>query len=56
MNIPLTMWDVKGNSAKGRSKEALQINRDLDRSALPLATEGTQEHQGTNHQTLPTPV
>ena len=29
-NIPLTMWDVKGNFAKGRSKEALQINRDLD--------------------------
>ena len=24
------MWDVKGNCAKGRSKEALQINRDLD--------------------------
>ena len=30
MSIPLTMWDVKGNCAKGRSKEALQINRDLD--------------------------
>ena len=29
-NIPLAMWDVKGNCAKGRSKEALQINRDLD--------------------------
>ena len=29
-NIPLTMWDVKGNCAKGRNKEALQINRDLD--------------------------
>ena len=28
--IPLGMWDVKGNCAKGRSKEALQINRDLD--------------------------
>jgi hypothetical protein len=24
------MWDVKGNCAKGSSKEALQINRDLD--------------------------
>jgi len=24
--IPLDMWDVKGNCAKGRSKEALQIN------------------------------
>ena len=24
------MWDVKGNCAKGRSKESLQINRDLD--------------------------
>ncbi len=28
--ISLDMWDVKGNCAKGRSKEALQINRDLD--------------------------
>ncbi|MBP3778798.1 MAG: site-specific integrase, partial [Prevotella sp.] len=27
---PLEMWDVKGNCAKGRSKEALQLNRDLD--------------------------
>ena len=24
-SIPLAMWDVKGNCAKGRSKEALQI-------------------------------
>ena len=29
-SIPLTMWDVKGNRAKGRSREALQLNRDLD--------------------------
>ena len=28
--IPLDMWDVKGNCAKGRSNEALQINRELD--------------------------
>ena len=28
--ISLDMWDVKGNCAKGRSKEALQINRELD--------------------------
>ena len=28
-SIPLAMWDVKGNCAKGRCKEALQINRDL---------------------------
>ncbi len=28
--IPLDMWDVKVNCAKGRSKEALQINRELD--------------------------
>ncbi len=28
--IPLDMWDVKGNCAKGRSKEALQINRELN--------------------------
>lgn len=29
-SIPLDLWDVKGNCAKGRSKEALQINRELD--------------------------
>ena len=29
-SISLDMWDVKGNCAKGRSKEALQINRELD--------------------------
>ena len=29
-NIPLDKWDVKGNCAKGRSKEALQLDRDLD--------------------------
>ena len=29
-SIPLEMCDVKGNCAKGRSKEALQINRELD--------------------------
>ena len=29
-SIPLDMWDVKGNCAKGRSKEALQINHELD--------------------------
>ena len=29
-SIPLTLWDAKGNCAKGRSKEALQLNRDLD--------------------------
>ena len=28
--IPLDMCDVKGNCAKGRSKESLQINRELD--------------------------
>ena len=29
-NLPLDLWDVKGNCAKGRSKEALQLNRELD--------------------------
>ena len=29
-SVSLDMWDVKGNCAKGRSKEALQINRELD--------------------------
>ena len=29
-SIPLDLWDVKGNCAKGRSKEALQINRELN--------------------------
>ena len=46
-SIPLAMWDVKGrsnlfrfapakNCAKGRSKEALQINRDLDNIKLQI--------------------
>ena len=30
-SIPLPLWDAKGNCAKGRSKEALQLNRDLDK-------------------------
>ena len=29
-SIPLDLWDAKGNCAKGRSKEALQLNRELD--------------------------
>ena len=29
-SIPLDLWDVKGNRAKGRSREALQLNRVLD--------------------------
>ena len=29
-SIPPDLWEVKGNCAKGRSKEALQINRELD--------------------------
>ena len=29
-SIPLALWDAKGNCARGRSKEALQLNRDLD--------------------------
>ena len=29
-SIPLSVWDAKGNCAKGRSREALDLNRDLD--------------------------
>ena len=29
-SIPLSLWDAKGNCAKGRSWEALDLNRDLD--------------------------
>ncbi len=29
-SIPLSLWDVKGNCAKGRTREALDLNRDLD--------------------------
>lgn len=29
-SIPLSLWDAKGNCAKGRSREALDLNRDLD--------------------------
>ena len=54
-SIPLDMWDVKGNCAKGRSKEALQINRELDRSATK-ETLAWQEHQGADYQALSAPV
>ena len=29
-SIPLSLWDAKGNCAKGRSREALDLNRGLD--------------------------
>ena len=29
-SILLSLWDAKGNCAKGRSREALDLNRDLD--------------------------
>ena len=29
-SIPLSLWDAKGNCATGRSREALDLNRDLD--------------------------
>ena len=29
-SVSLEMWDVKSNCAKSRSKEALEINRELD--------------------------
>ena len=29
-SIQLSLWDAKGNCAKGRSREALDLNRDLD--------------------------
>ena len=29
-SIPLSLWDAKGKCAKGRSREALDLNRDLD--------------------------
>ena len=29
-SIPLSLWDANGNCAKGRSREALDLNRDLD--------------------------
>ena len=29
-SIPLLLWDAKGNCAKGRTREALGLNRDLD--------------------------
>jgi len=29
-SISLSLWDAKGNCAKGRSREALDLNRDLD--------------------------
>ena len=29
-SIPLSLWDAKGNCAKGRTRETLDLNRDLD--------------------------
>ena len=29
-SIPLSLWDAKGNCARGRTREALDLNRDLD--------------------------
>ena len=29
-SIPLSLWDAKGNCAKGRTREALDLHRDLD--------------------------
>lgn len=29
-SFPLNLWDMKGNRAKGQSRETLQINHDLD--------------------------
>ena len=29
-SIPLSLWNAKGNCAKGRTREALDLNRDLD--------------------------
>jgi len=29
-SIPLSLWDAKGNCAKGKTREALDLNRDLD--------------------------
>ena len=29
-SIPLSLWDAKGNCAKGRTRDALDLNRDLD--------------------------
>ena len=53
--LELVRFAPAKNCAKGRSKEALQINRDLDRSATK-ETLARQEHQGADHQALPTPV
>ena len=45
--IPLDMWDVKGNCAKGRSKEALQINRELDNIKAQII-----KHNPDNYKTI----
>ena len=52
--IPLDMWDVKGNCAKGRSKEALQINRELDNINFVTAEMVRNSYQGfgSEYETL----
>ena len=44
-SFQLDMWDVKGNCAKGRSKEALQINRELDNIKVQVYGRGAQVRQ-----------
>jgi len=50
--LELVRFASAKNCAKGRSNEALQLNRDLDRSATK-ETLAWQEHQGTDYQALP---
>lgn len=38
-SIPLSLWDAKGNCAKGRTREALDLNRDLDNIKAEAKTE-----------------
>ena len=60
--IPLDLWDVKGNCAKGRSKEALQIKAQIikhyqhlsDREAFVTAEMVRNSYQGfgSEYETL----
>ncbi len=40
-SIPLSLWDARGNCAKGRTREALDLNRDLDNIKAQIQHEVT---------------
>ena len=38
-DIPLSLWDAKGNCAKGKSEEARRLNRELENIKVRIRSE-----------------